>query len=306
MRHFSALTIAGLVAVSLTACGGSDSAGSGSGTPGAKASTSTAPKTLALAEVAGLVHNQLKNKKSVRMNVDSGDGSQGTVAVSTENGTPALEIKMTSEGKALRLIKTKNAVFMEEKDPKEQLAPGKTFIRFAADSKNPLAKLMVALVGAMSSIADTEQHRALMASGGTLAGPVTDKVVDTPAQRYTVSIDMAKALETIDLRKYLASNVALAQQVTKGLGVKNDPSVDKLAKLSDADLAKLKANMLKAVAGKPLTYEIWADAQNVPLKFSVEAPTKTRDKTTVTLFDWGIAPVTAPPAELVADMPDLN
>ncbi|MFG2003535.1 hypothetical protein ACGFNU_30680 [Spirillospora sp. NPDC048911] len=302
MRRFSALTIAGLAALSLTACGGSDS---GSATPGAKASASTASKALALPEVAGLVHDQLKSKKSVRMNVDSGDGSPASVAVSTENGTPELEIKMTQEGKELRLIKTEKAVFMEEKDPKQQVAPGKTFTRFAADSKNPIAKLMVALVGAMSSVADTEQQRALMAAGGTLAGPVPDKVVDTPAQRYTVSIDMAKALGTIDLRKYLASNVALAREVTKGLGAKNDPSLDKLAKLSDADLAKLKANMLKAVEGKPLTYEVWADAQNVPLKFSVEAPTKTRDKTTVTLSDWGISPVNAPPAEIVADMPDL-
>jgi hypothetical protein len=305
VRRFSALTIAGLVAVSLTACGGSDSANSGSGTPSAKAPTSTAPKTLALAEVAGLLHDQLSTKKSVKMNIVSSDGTQGSVAVSTVNGTPDLDINVTSEGETVRLVKTKDAVFMEEKDPKEQVAPGKTWTRFAADSKNPLAKLMLVMVGAMSSIADTEQQKTLMVSGGTLAAPVPEQVGGVAAQRYTVRIDMAKALETIDLRKYLATNVALFQEMTKGLGVKKDPTVDKLANLSDADLAKLKANMLKAVAGRPLTYEIWTDAQNVPVKFSTEAPTKTRDKTTVTLSDWGTTTVTTPPADQVADMPDL-
>ncbi|GAA2599801.1 hypothetical protein SMC26_19820 [Actinomadura fulvescens] len=308
MRRFSALTIAGLVAASLTACGGSDSAGSNSSSPSAGTSApaaSAVPNALTLPTVAGLLHEQLTAKKSVRMNLSTADGGQGTVAVSIASGTPELDITMTSEGETVRMIKTKDAVFMEEKDPKQQVAPGKTWTRFAADSKNPLAKLMLVLVGSMSSIADTAQQKSLMVAGGTLSAPVAEQVGGVAAQRYTVSIDMTKALDTIDLRKYLSTNTKLLQDLSKDLGVKNDPDVDRLANLSDADLAKLKGNMLKAVAGKPLTYEIWADAQNVPVKYSMEFPTKTRDKATITLSDWGTATVTAPPPAQVADMPDL-
>ncbi|MGK5550814.1 hypothetical protein ACSNOI_04305 [Actinomadura kijaniata] len=307
MRVLTSLPAACVLAASLTAC----SSGSAPGSGGARPPASPAPlRTLSVAEVGDSVSRAFTTHKSVRVtgtSTDKGDPSQITAVISTANGTPEYDMTIsgTEDGKPQRtqMLILRDGVYFRTDEPIE---PGKPWAKAEANTRNPLARIFLVMGSALKSSMDPQQQRTLTDAGGTLAGARPEKVGGVDTVHYTINVDMEQALRRVDLRKIMKDTAGAAAQLP-GLDARTAAKAESLANLSDAQLEKLRANMIKAGRSVTMTTELWLDAEGRPVKQATSTTGGKADrKVEMTYSDWGGASLTVPPADQVAPLPDLS
>ncbi|WP_067477682.1 hypothetical protein [Actinomadura hibisca] len=311
MRTITTLTAACALAVSLSACGPeAEDAGGKAGKGSAPASPSPA-RTLTLAEVSGAVAKQLAADKTVRVTgggVSRGEKVQINMVIGTAAGRPEYDMTVDAPAKdgktgRVQMLLLKDAFYLRIDG--DEIEPGKPWARVGADSKNPLAKIFMVMGSTMKNSVDPQQQQLTADAGGRLTGARPEKVGGVDATRYTVAVDMTRAIQKVDLRKYLADTAGQLAQVP-GLDAATKAKADKAANLSDADLEKLRANMLKAVRGSTATTDFWLDGSGRPLKQATEVVGGAQaQKMELTYSDWGKAALTVPPPGQVTEMPDM-
>ena len=109
---------------------------------------------------------------------------------------------------------------------------------------------MFATLGrAMSSATDPRVAQASTAAGGTVTAVRQVRLNGSPAVRYTIRVDMTKAVKRMDLRRLVSTlgGQASALAAIPGMDARTKKQIAKLRRPSDADVAKMRANMLKSV-----------------------------------------------------------
>lgn len=303
MRRLARLTLATALTVSTAACG-SDDHPETKDTP-TKAGTSATPgtpgkpgKALALADLAGLLDRQLDAKKTVKMTVSTEGAVQGTVTLSTLGGARELEITVPKDasGDAAHYLSLKDGIYS-----KEPGAPDKPWLKFPKGTKNVQGRLYAALIGAMGAIMEAAQPKELLTAGGTLTGTTPEKTDGVDTLHYKATVDVAKGLNKIDKKAYVARNWALIQDITARDRKKG---AELPATLTDAQANTLAARFAAAMKGRPATFEFWIDAQNVPRKYAFSLPARKDANAILTFAEWGTAKITPPPPDQVAIAPD--
>jgi hypothetical protein len=308
-----ACSVLGLSLATTAACG---SAADGKSNNAASASASPA-KVMSVAELSKAPYDQLLKHKNVRIIIKAqepgGEMSGGTMIMAV-NGTN-LEFSITVETPAeggkpaetMQMVMLKDAFYMQMGG--EEVAPGKPWAKVSPDSNHPMAKIFSTMAKGMAASVDPRAAQEHMAAGGVVEATRQEQLNGAPVTHYTIKTDLAKAVNAMDLRKLLsaAGGESAALTAIPGLDEKTKEQLLKTRQFSDADLAKLKANMVKSVKGLVMTQEVWMDAQGMPVKMIMQSPDGKGKTIPVELAysDWGKAPITVPPANQVAPMPDF-
>ncbi|MFI6478933.1 hypothetical protein ACIBH1_13445 [Nonomuraea sp. NPDC050663] len=277
------LAVAALGLAVLTGCG--SQTGGGPQISATSAPTSQAPAAAAelksAAEVSGVMAKKLEELKSFRATMSGTNAGQPTSAtMALELVSPGtFNIETTTEvqpGKKMRILILQEAIFIETPAGEPEPEPGKPWVKLPGD--NPMSKLF-AQIGKM---ADPSQS-ARMAGMGEL----TAAAPDGDNTRYTIKIDMSKAMATPEMEKILEEMVSGIAGGTSGA----DPK------------AALEA-MKKSLAGVVMTYDVWIDGQGLPTKVATKMPAAGAEQNIeMTFSDWGkVPPITAPPADKVSSV----
>jgi hypothetical protein len=311
MRRYARLAVAATLTLALTACGSTDPADPADPKAGAPTATPTQPKQLTLLQVNRLVSTKLKAAKSVRFTVtgtSAGEDVKATMITSLASGRPQWEMTFTPPPEAgkpsetMQMVILPNAVYLKMSG--EEVEPGKPWGKAAVNSKNPIAAIFTRLGGSLKDMADPRQQELAAAAAGRLTATRPEKLNGVDTTRYTITVNMEEAIKKVDLRKYLAGATGQAKQVP-GLTAQERAQLNRTANLSEAQLAKLRRNMLKAVKGATTTSDLWVDAQGLPVQQTVNSKIKGAPQNiTIAYSDWGKATVTIPPASKVAPFPE--
>lgn len=303
------------ISLSLTACGteGKDQKSAANASP-------SPMRTLDLAGLSQLPSQQIKAQKNVRVRLTGKQGKDSidiSMIMSQSNGSLDYDMTMSEPGAAasdkIHIVKLGKETYIETPPGEDPLEPGKPWAKVPANSKNPLGATFN-LMGAMfSKMADPDQSMMKMAGDAQAAAKVTSVKEETldgaRTLHYAVSIDFEQMIRTMDLRKLFSTALGAfaGLEGTPGLGNKPGQAAKKLENLSDAQLAKIKAGMLKKAKGVVMNQDLWVNTQNLPVKQIMTMPSGAGKATvplTTVYSDWGKATITAPPANQVAVLPD--
>ncbi|GAA4103932.1 hypothetical protein GCM10022248_91950 [Nonomuraea soli] len=233
------------------------------------------------AEVSGVMARKLEELKSFRATMSGTNAGQPTSAsMALELVSPGtFNIETTTEvqpGKKMRILILQEAIYIETPAGEPEPEPGKPWVKLPAD--NPMSKLF----SQIGKMADPSQS-ARMAGVGEL----TAAAPDGDDTRYTIKIDMSKAMATPEMEKILEEMVGGVAGGTSGA----DPK------------AALEA-MKKSLAGVVMTYDVWIDGQGLPTKVATRMPMAGAEQNIeMTFSDWGkVPPITAPPADRISSV----
>ncbi|MEW9530539.1 hypothetical protein [Microbispora sp. NPDC049125] len=234
------------------------------------------PPARTVAEVAALVGDYLAAHPNVTRTVRSGQASVILVSDGTRSDLSA----DLGEGLSGRLIKTEDAAYFQM-PLGEEVEAGKLFDKVTDyyESYNLAAIGMVMLLG--SALVDGHRTEELIVESGRL----TSATVDGGLARYTVAIDVARAVERLDLPAYVARRsyppLTLEQE-----------DEDRKIRAGDRDAqARFRRDLVQEL-GRSAVYELWVDRAGRPVRSVLAAKTRTER----TFSRWGTSLVKAPPA----------
>jgi hypothetical protein len=283
----ASLLVASLLVTVLAGCGGSGNDESGSVTA---PPTTTSPAPIAplreftsLAELSAATSAQQKLDRTARITVTGGQTNQAGQPQSTINGDgslryddagPVLQLteKLESGGGApvqLGVVVLPDVAFVRPPpNAGLTLPPGKTWVRIAPASTDPVSKQFGQLVTAIRDNADPSKTFSQFGDAVTIVETAQEQLEGSPAVRYRLKVDLVKA----------AAN-------------QTDPAV--------------KQNLQQSVQSglTSLEYALWLDAQNRLVRVLVDQPLP-RNQGAFTLDahyrDWGQpVEIEQPPADQV-------
>lgn len=285
-RRITPLFVA-LAAVLLTGCGGSGDDGSGSTAP-LPTAASPAPiappqKFTTLADLSAAVSAQQKLDKTARITINGGQAGQTGQPVSTINGDgtlryddagPALQLneQVSSGGGSpmqLGVVVLPDVAFVRPPPNSGLTLPaGKTWLRIDPTSTDPLAKQFGQLVQSIRDNADPTKSFTQYGDAITIVDSTEEQLEGSPAVRYRLKLDMAKAVAA---QPDPALKQSLQQSVQSGLTA--------------------------------LEYTLWLDGQNRLVRVLLDQPLP-QNQGTFTLDahyrDWGQPmQIDQPPADQV-------
>ncbi|MFC7381735.1 PIN domain-containing protein [Sphaerisporangium rhizosphaerae] len=236
----------------------------------------TGPKTAP--EIAGYVETYLQAHHDVRRVATKGVQS-ATVVIRGQDQDVSADL---GEGFRGRLIQTGGTGYTQMLG--EEVAPGKPWDKITKEHE-PYNLLGIDLLTNQAiTLVNSHRVHALLAATGRASGPASDGGLD----HYTVTIDMRKALNEMDLDAFL--------EVYDPLPWEQD-TADEYAKVRAGDKAaqkRLRDQLLKEF-GARATYELWLDDQGRPVRQRLNAKTPME----ITFSDWDATTVIAPPADQV-------
>jgi hypothetical protein len=243
-------------------------AGCGASTTGTAAPAPAAPAPVAqitnIGELSDAIAKSTQGKNSASMDMNIGFAGQsitGTGAYSINGPDVKMQITMTIPEMGpmeMRLVDRVMYIKSARSGPKWLKAP--------IDPNNPQAAEFAKIIDQVDVSKQFEQFKTV----GTLKGKAEEPVDGTPATRYDIGVDVAKAL----------------------------------ASAPDAE-TKAQLEPLQQAGVQNLDMQLWADQANLPVQFKTAFSAQGQQITaSVKLKNWG-APVTvtAPPADQTADLP---
>jgi hypothetical protein len=275
-----------LVAVLVAGCGGSggDSGDTGA-LPTAPAPAPSAPlqKFTTLADLGAATAAQQKLDKTARITISGGQAGQTGDPQTTINGDGALRyddagpvMQLTEQVQSggggplqLGVVLLPDVAFVRPPpNAGVTLPPGKTWVRIAPTSTDPVSKQFGQLVQAIRDNADPTKSFAQFGGAITIVDSAEEQLEGAPAVRYRLKVDMVKAVER-----------------------QSDPAI--------------KQNLQQSVQSglTTLDYTLWLDGQNRLVRVLVDQPLP-QTQGTFTLDahyrDWGRpVQIDQPPADQV-------
>lgn len=288
MRAPTLLALVTALGLSLAACGSGDDgkdpgAGGGGGDGGA-------PKKLTVTDLAGVVQRTFNEKKSVRASLAAEGELQGTFTLSTLNGAREMELVSRDADGPTHVLRLKDGIYSKDGEQ-----PGKPWVKYPPNHFG--AKLFGATLTVAEGILRSAEQRALIAAGGTITATKPEKVGAADTVRYTIKVDVPKALQGIDRKAFVTEHWSIVSDIATGK-TQAKPDV-----VTDAQAENLARRFGAAMKGQPATYEYWVDAQGVPHKYSVTFPARKDTHAVITYSDWGTAKITPPPAGQIGAPP---
>jgi hypothetical protein len=275
-----------LVAVLVAGCGGSsDDSGSTAALPTASSPAPSAPlpKFSSLTELGAATAAQQKLDKTARITISGGQTGQSGQPQNTINGEgvlryddagPAMQLTeqlSSGGGEAVQLgvVVLPDVAFVRPPPTTGLTLPrGKTWVRIDPASTDPVSKQYGQLVAAIRDNADLTKSFARFGDAVTIVDSTEEQLEGSPAVRYRLKVDMAKAVER-----------------------QPDPAI--------------KQNLQQSVQSglTALEYTLWMDGQNRLVRVLVDQPLP-QNQGTFTMDahyrDWGRpTQIDQPPADQV-------
>ncbi|MET8156735.1 hypothetical protein ABZT47_10215 [Sphaerisporangium sp. NPDC005289] len=234
------------------------------------------PKTAL--EIAGYVETYLQAHPDVKRVAKKGIQS-ATVVIKGQDQDISADFGKGFRG---RLIQTGGTGYTQMLG--EEVAPGKAWDKITKEHE-PYNLLGIGLLTKQAmTLVNSHRVHALLAATGRASGPASEGGLD----HYTVTIDMRKALDELDLDAFLKVYDPLP------FGQDTEDEYTLVRAGDKAAQTRLREKLLKEF-GARTTYELWLDGQGRPVRQRLNAKTPME----ITFSDWGATTVTAPPADQV-------
>ena len=235
-----------------------------------------APQAATMTDLAHLVSVQTATKHTVHMQFDahtSAGDITGTGQADFAAGNSEIAMNMTTPVGDMDMVLAGSTLYL--KPPQGVLHTTKPWVQVDANGTDPVSKALAALVSEEQQTADPSAILQQITAAATIDQVSKEQVAGQPATHYVLTVDTAKLLASKAVTPQL-------RQLVSGSGITMPPTI---------------------------TYDMWVDADNLPVRFTYSENVTVRQATTkftvdMTYTGWG-QPVTiqTPPADQVGPLP---